>query len=77
MRLKTETVKRLIVESNLSQNQLARDMGIARGTLSNALSGQRGAGRKVIAGLLRVFSEERIEDLVYMEGRKEQHACNL
>jgi len=77
MRLKTETIKRLIAESNLSQNQLAKRIGISKGCLSNSLNGRRGAGRKLLSGLLRVFPEERLEDLVYMEGLKEQHACNL
>jgi predicted transcriptional regulator len=63
MRIKTEVVKALIVESNLSQNQLANQIGVSRGSLSNALSGRRGAGRKLLLGLLRMFPEESVASL--------------
>lgn len=69
MRLKTETIKRLIAENNLSQNQLAQKIGISKGCLSNSLNGRRGAGRKVIAGLLRAFPDESIERLVQKEDK--------
>jgi len=65
--LDTKSIKELLSRHSLSQNQLARDMGIARGTLSNALSGRRGAGRKVLAGLLRTFPEERLENFIERE----------
>lgn len=77
MRLNRNTIVYLTQDKGWSQNELARRMQLPRGTLSNALSGRRGAGRKVIAGLLRVFPEERIEDLVYTERQVEQHACNI
>ncbi|WP_227764997.1 helix-turn-helix domain-containing protein [Zhaonella formicivorans] len=77
MFINDKKVKEKIMIIGWSQNELARRMQLPKGTLSNVLLGRRGAGRKVISGLLRVFPEERLEDLVYMEGRKEQHACNL
>lgn len=68
MRLRVEVVKALIDESNLSQNQLAERIGISKGYLSNSLSGRRGAGRKLLSGLLRLFPEESVASLTI--GRK-------
>ena len=63
MLLNAEVVKALIYESDLSQNQLAQRIGISKGYLSNALSGRRGAGRKLLSGLLRMFQEESVANL--------------
>jgi len=63
MRLKVEVVKELIIENNLSQNQLAERIGVSKGYISNSLSGKRGAGRKLLAGLLRMFPEESVATL--------------
>lgn len=63
MRLKTEVVKKLIDECNLSQNQMANQIGVSRGSLSNALSGRRGVGRKTLVGLLRLFPDETVASL--------------
>ena len=63
MLLKANVVKALIHESDLSQNQLAERIGISKGYLSNALSGRRGAGRKLLSGLLRMFEEESVATL--------------
>ncbi len=63
MRLKTQAAKALINESNLSQNQLACKIGVSRGSLSNALNGRRGAGRKLLSGLLRMFPQESLVSL--------------
>ena len=47
-RLNRGYIIELAVNSGWSQNELARRMKLPKGTLSNALSGRRGAGRKVI-----------------------------
>lgn len=46
-----------------SQNELANRAGVSKGTISRVLNGKRGAGRKVIAGLLRTFPDETLESL--------------
>lgn len=59
--------KRIICLSNQNgwtQNELARRMGLPRGTLSNVLSGRRGAGRKILSGFLRIFPEEQLDNLI-------------
>ena len=63
MRLKAEVVKVLINENNLSQNQLAERIGVSKGYMSNSINGKRGAGRKLLAGLLRMFPEESVATL--------------
>ncbi len=65
MRLRTEVVKKLIYESNLSQNQLAVQIGISKGYLSNSINGRRGVGRKLMSGLLRMFPEECLANLTH------------
>lgn len=64
MRLNTGAVKKLIGARNISQNQLAYRMNISRGSLSNAINGRRGVGRKLLAGLLRVFPHESVSSLI-------------
>lgn len=58
-------VKLMKLSSNngWTQNELARQMQISKGTLSKVLHGKRGAGRKVVAGLLRIFPDEGIDTL--------------
>lgn len=63
MRLKTQAVKALIDGSNISQNQLAEKIGVSKGYLSNSLNGRRGAGRKLLSGLLRMFPQESVASL--------------
>lgn len=46
MNLSKEKVMSLIQQKGISQNELARQINIRPGSLSNALSGKRGAGRK-------------------------------
>jgi len=50
-------------EQGISQNALARTIGVRPGTLSNALSGRRGVGRAILAGLLRQFPQESFASL--------------
>lgn len=48
----------------LSQNELASMAGVSKGTLSRALNGKRGAGRKLLGGLLRVLPQASYELLI-------------
>ena len=50
-----------------SQNELARNIGVSPGQLSNALNGHKGAGRKLLGGLLRVFPQETVVSLTVSE----------
>lgn len=65
MPLNNARIQELLGEHNLSQTQLASKIGITRGALSNALSGRRGIGRKILVGLLRAFPGETIETLTF------------
>ncbi len=67
MRLNALAVKELMMVHNISQNQLARQIGVSKGFLSNACAGKRGVGRKMLAGLLRTFPQQSIADLTISE----------
>jgi len=64
MQLKAETVLSLSSHYGWSQNELARRVGVSKGSLSRALSGKCGVGRKTISGLMRLFPCEPLESLV-------------
>lgn len=63
MRLNNARIQELLGKHNMSQSQLVQRIGITKGALSNALSGRRTAGRKILAGLLRTFPGETLEKL--------------
>ncbi|AFM40302.1 putative transcription regulator containing HTH domain [Desulfosporosinus acidiphilus SJ4] len=58
MNLSKEKITYLIQQRGLTQNELARALNIRPGSLSNALSGKRGVGRKILSALLREFPGE-------------------
>ncbi len=63
MTLNNARIQQLLGSHDMTQNQLAQRIGITRGSLSNALAGRRGVGRKLLAGLLRTFPDETLENL--------------
>ena len=63
MKLCKDTLVALVKELGISQNQMANQIGVCRGSLSNALSGKRGVGRKTLIGLLQLFPDETVESL--------------
>ncbi|KLU65694.1 hypothetical protein DEAC_c23240 [Desulfosporosinus acididurans] len=67
MNLSKEKITDLIQQKGISQNELARLMNVAQGSLSNALSGRRSAGRKILSGLLSIFPKETAASLTIME----------
>lgn len=67
MKLSKEKITSLTQQRGLSQNALAEQIGVQRGTLSNALNGKRGAGRTLLAGLLRAFPDETVATLTVQE----------
>ena len=68
MKLSKGKINSLMREQGVSQNGLARIIGVSTGTLSNALSGRRGAGRTILAGLLRQFPNESVASLTERGG---------
>ncbi|WP_407312113.1 helix-turn-helix transcriptional regulator [Desulfosporosinus sp. SB140] len=67
MKLSKEKIISLTQQQGLSQNALADQIGVQRGTLSNALNGKRGAGRTLLAKLLRAFPNETAASLTVKE----------
>jgi transcriptional regulator with XRE-family HTH domain len=53
--LNKEFVQRHMESSNLSSNQLARNIGISEATLSRVLNNQRNPGPKVITKMISYF----------------------
>lgn len=63
MDLNSSKLKELMKDKDLSQNKLAIKADVSKGTISRVLNGKRGAGRKVVAGLLKTFPDETVESL--------------
>ena len=63
MIIRSEVLKEKLQKQGWSQNELAIKANVSKGTISRVLNGKRGAGRKVIAGLLRTFPDETLESL--------------
>lgn len=70
MNLNSSKIKELMKHNNLSQNKLAIKANVSKGTISRVLNGKRGAGRKVITGLLKTFPDETVETLFKEKGSK-------
>lgn len=68
MQLNKDYVVEKCTASGLSQNELASMAGVSKGTLSRALNGKRGAGRKLLGGLLRVLPQATY-DLLIIENK--------
>lgn len=69
MKLNKEYIEKLCVENGWSQNELSRQIRVPKGTISNALSGRRGIGRKLLSRLLQVFPDESSASLIFDERR--------
>lgn len=63
MKLNKAAITSLTHQRGITQNELARLIDVGHGSLSNALSGRRHAGRKLLAGLLRQFPNESVASL--------------
>ncbi len=68
MQLNKNYVVEKCTASGLSQNELASMAGVSKGTLSRALNGKRGAGRKLLGGLLKVLPQATY-DLLIIENK--------
>lgn len=64
MRLNSARVRQLFAEYGTNPCRLARQTGISRSALSNALVGRRNVGKKLLAALILAFPGETIENLV-------------
>lgn len=63
MKLNKATIISLTQQRGITQNELARNISVGHGSLSNALSSKRGVGRTILAGLLRLFPNETVASL--------------
>lgn len=61
MQFEKSLIQELLARQKLTQSELARMLQVKRGTVSNIISGRRGMGRKVIAGIMRAFPEESLK----------------
>jgi transcriptional regulator with XRE-family HTH domain len=64
MQLNRDYVVEKCTAIGLNQNELASMAGVSKGTLSRALNGKRGAGRKLLGGLLRALPQATYELLI-------------
>lgn len=69
--MNSDKVQQLLDDYKLNRSRLARQIGISRGALSNALAGRRTAGKKLLAGLIRAFPDETIATLTLSERQVE------
>lgn len=58
-----ERVLELVREHDWSGGELARRMGVSRTEANRFLNGKRVGGKKTIAGLIKAFPEESLEEL--------------
>ena len=64
VQINNDYINKLIDKNKWSQNELARRIGVSKGTMSRIITGKRGAGRKVISGLLRIEPEATYEMII-------------
>lgn len=57
----------LLEKNNWSQNKLAIKAGVSKTTVSRWINGKRGAGKNLIAGLIRAFPNEPLDKLFFLE----------
>jgi len=67
MRPNIEYIKKLMSEKNWSNAKLALKAGVSKVTIGRVLSGKRGAGKHVIAGLIKAFPNEPINKLFFLD----------
>ena len=72
MQLSKDKMASLVKERKISQNGLARLINIRPGSLSNAISGNRGVGRQILSALLREFEGESVASLTMKGGDAQQ-----
>ena len=70
----------LLEKNNWSQNKLAIKAGVSKTTVSRWINGKRGAGKNLIAGLIRAFPNEPLDKLFLddmLPNSNEQSKINL
>lgn len=77
MQINADYIKLLIQSRGWSQNELARRACVGKGSLSRCLNRKRGVGRKLMAGLLRVFPDESVESLLIPREKGGQDAGSV
>jgi transcriptional regulator with XRE-family HTH domain len=61
-----EYVSELMRKNNWSIGKMAEKSGVSKTTVSRWLSGKRGAGRRLISGLMKAFPSEPMEKLFFL-----------
>jgi len=61
-----EFILQLLVKKGWSQNKFAYKAGVSKTTASRWINGKRGAGKKMIYGIIRAFPEVPIEKLFFL-----------
>lgn len=67
MNINKEYVVQLMREKNITMGHLAKKAGVSTSTISRWLSGKRGAGRQLMAGIHKAFPKEPIEKLFFLD----------
>ena len=62
-RMKLETMADLLTRKNLSQNWLAKRLGISSGYMSQLLTGKRAPSPQLRARILEHFPDKQFDDL--------------
>jgi transcriptional regulator with XRE-family HTH domain len=60
-----EFIKSLMKVKNLSESEFAEKIGVTHSTINRVLNGKRGAGNKVVFGILTAFKDVTYSQLVY------------
>jgi len=68
VRVEAEAVFRLIAQRNISQNELARELGVSGGYMSQLVCGRRHPSPRLRRRMLDFFGCARFEDLFVVEG---------
>jgi transcriptional regulator with XRE-family HTH domain len=55
--VRTEFLRKYLVENKLSESQFAETIGVAHSTVNRVLNGKRNPGSKFIAGVLKNFKD--------------------
>lgn len=67
MKLNVEYIKELMEKNGWSNNKLAIKAGVSRATIGRVLSGKRGTGKNVIAGIIKAFPNEPVNKLFFLD----------
>lgn len=61
-----EYIIELVNKNNWSQNKFAQKAGVSKTTISRWLHGKRGAGRRLMSGIIKAFPNEPLDKLFFL-----------